>query len=302
MDKIGLITITYNSADVVEPFLNCIWQQTYTNFRLYVVDNSSVDNTVSILKKDNDKRLFLIENKENYGVAKANNQAISNAIADGCDQILIINNDVTFEPALLEKMLEFQSMNNCSLVVPKIMYYDNPKKIWYAGSWFLRHNGHLPIHRGMHEIDGGQYDKILEVEYAPTCCLLVRKEVFEDVGVMNEKYFVYFDDVDFCYRILQDGNHKIFYYPHVDFFHKVGSLTKSFYKSKKKIFRGDFFIKQNIANHVYFLKQIGSFSAYLFIVWLFFKNNIRFFINSKIRKNISTWWLINKSYFRGLRM
>ena len=83
MDKIGLITITYNSADVVEPFLNCIWQQTYTNFRLYVVDNSSVDNTVSILKKDNDKRLFLIENKENYGVAKANNQAISNAIADG---------------------------------------------------------------------------------------------------------------------------------------------------------------------------------------------------------------------------
>ena len=302
MDRLGLITITYNSAAVVEPFLNCIWQQTYTNFRLYVVDNSSVDNTVSILQKENDKRLFLIENKENYGVAKANNQAISNAIADGCDQILIINNDVTFEPALLEKMLEFQSKNNCSLVVPKIMYYDNPNKIWYAGSWFLSYNGYLPIHRGMSEIDLGQYDKISEVEYAPTCCLLVRKEVFEDIGVMNEKYFVYFDDVDFCYRLLKDGKHKIFYCPHVDFFHKVGSLTKSFYKNKKKIFRGDFFIKQNIANHVYFLKQIGSFSAYLFIVWLFFKNNIRFLINSKIRKNISTWWLINKSYFRGLRM
>jgi len=181
-----------------------------------------------------------------------------------------------------------------------MMYYDNPNHIWYAGSWFIKKKGYLPLHRGMKELDEGQYNKTIDVEYAPTCCLLVKKEVFQDVGLMDEKYFVYFDDTDFSYRVWTDGRHKMLYYPNVEFYHKVGSLTKSFEKSEKKIYRGDFFLQQNTKNHIYFLKKIGGVFSYTFIVWLFFKNNIRFIINPQIRKNISTWWLINKSYFQGL--
>ena len=140
------------------------------------------------------------------------------------------------------------------------------------------------------------------MEYAPTCCLLAKKEVFEDVGLMNEKYFVYFDDTDFSYRVWKDGRHKMLYFPFVEFYHKVGSLTKSFDKQKERTYRGDFFIKQNTRNHVYFLKQIGGVFSFFFIFWLFFKNNIKFVINSQIRKNLSTWWLINKSYFEGILM
>ena len=94
MDKIGLVTITYNSADVLQPFLDCVWKQTHDNLDLYVVDNSSNDSTLSILKKDNDSRLFVIENEINFGVAKANNQGIIKAIEDGFNQIMIINNYV----------------------------------------------------------------------------------------------------------------------------------------------------------------------------------------------------------------
>ena len=93
------------------------------------------------------------------------------------------------------------------------------------------------------------------------------------------------------------------YYPNVEFYHKVGSLTKSFkneWNGKKKVYRGDFFLRQNTKNHIYFLKKIGGVFSYTFIVWLFFKNNIRFVVNPQIRKNISTWWLINNSYFQGL--
>ena len=132
--------------------------------------------------------------------------------------------------------------------------------------------------------------------------MLVAKKVFEDVGTMNEKYFVYFDDVDFLYRILMDGRHKIYYCPNIKFYHKVGSLTNSFNNKNQTVYRGDFFIKQTTKNHVYFLKQIGGIYSYLFIFWLFFKNNIRFLINPNIRKDFSTWILINKSYFEGLRM
>ena len=302
MDKIGLVTITYNSADVLQPFLDCVWQQSHNNLVLYIIDNDSEDDTHLILEKENDVRLQIINNSSNFGVAKANNIAIKRAIADDCDQVLIINNDVEFEATLIEKLLQLQDERSCSLVTPKMMYYDNPNHIWYAGSWFIKKKGYLPLHRGMKEIDEGYFDKIVEVEYAPTCCLLAKKEVFQDVGMMDEKYFVYFDDTDFSYRVWKDGRHKIFYCPNVKFYHKVGSLTKSFNMEEEKIFRGDFFIQQNTKNHIYFLKKIGGLFAYAFIAWLFLKNNIRFIVNPQIRKNFKTWLLINTSYFEGLKM
>ncbi len=302
MAKVGLVTITYNSGDVLPQFLDCVWKQSHENLLLYVVDNASSDSTLSILDNSPDSRLHVIKNDKNFGVAKANNQGITKAISDGCNQLLIINNDVEFEVTLIEKLLNAQKESNCSLVSPKMMYFDDSKHIWYAGSWFNKSKGYLPLHRGMRELDNGQYNKIIEVEYAPTCCLLAKKEVFVDVGFMNEKYFVYFDDTDFSYRVWKDGRHKMYYYPYVDFFHKVGSLTKSFNKEEKMVYRGDFFIKQNTRNHVFFLKQVGGVFSYIFIFWLFFKNNIRFVTNSRIRKNAATWRLINKSYFEGLLM
>jgi GT2 family glycosyltransferase len=300
MDKIGLVTITFNSADVLQPFLDCVWKQTYKNLLLYVVDNASKDATRSILKNVSDPRLKVVNNEKNFGVAKANNQGIKKALAEGCDQVLLINNDVEFENTLIEKLIRAQKKKQCSLVTPKMMYYDNPNHIWYAGSWFVKNKGYLPLHRGLCKLDKGQYNDTVQVQYAPTCCLLIKKQVFTDIGLMDEKYFVYFDDTDFSYRVWKDGRHKLFYYPHVKFYHKVGSLTKSFSKEEKNTYRGDFFLKQNTKNHIYFLKKIGGVFAYGYIVWLFFKNNIKFFINPKIKKNTATWWLINKSYFQGV--
>ncbi len=300
MEKIGLVTITYNSSKVIKPFLECVWKQTHNNLQLYIIDNTSFDGTMEILEKEQDERLCIIRNTSNFGVAKANNQGVKKAIEDGCDQVLIINNDVEFETNLIKKLLQVQKEKDCSLVTPKMMYYDNPKHIWYGGSWFIKRKGYLPLHRGMKELDTGQYDKIEEVEYSPTCCLLAKKEIFKDIGFMDEKYFVYFDDTDFSFRVWKDGRHKMYFAPNVEFFHKVGSLTKSFNTQKTKIYRGDFFIKQTTRNHIYFLKKIGGMYSYLFIFWLFFKNNIRFIINPQIRKNFKIWWLINKSYFEGL--
>ena len=297
MDKIGIVTITYNSEKVLVPFIDCIVKQTYSNFILYVVDNNSSDNTCDLLSEIHDERVVLIKNQKNLGVAKGNNQGILKSIDDNCDQILLINNDVEFESKLLEKLILAQEKSNSSIISPKINYFSSKNKIWYAGSWFDKKRGFLPIHRGMGEIDYGQYNKVEQIEYSPTCCCLILKKVFEDVGLMDEDYFVYFDDTDFSYRILNDGRHKMIYYPFIKFYHKVGSLTNSF---DKKQYRGDFFIEQNISNHIFFLKKIGSLFAYIYICWMFFRNNIRFFVNPRFKKNLSTLLLINKSYFVGL--
>jgi len=300
LERIGVVTITYNSSDVLLPFLDCLKEQTYSNFLLYIVDNASIDGTLDILEKYSDIQIVVIKNKFNLGVARANNQGIQRALEDDCTQIMLMNNDVEFESGLIFKLMKSQNENSCSIVTPKMLYYDQPDKIWYAGSWFNKSKGYLPVHRGMGEIDVGQFDKLLAVEYSPTCCCLIKKEVFYDIGFMNESYFVYFDDTDFFYRVYKDQRHKIFYYPFVSFFHKIGSLTKSFVNEGGRNYRGDFFLQQNTINHVYFLKQIGGLFAYLFIFWLFFKNNIQFVIRSNIKKSFAVWLLINKSYFKGL--
>ena len=302
MDQVGLVTITYNSAKVLPSFLECVWKQTFSNFLLYVIDNASNDDTINILQEQKDDRLRVILNKNNVGVAAGNNQGIKNAISDNCNQVLIINNDVEFEQFLLENLLVFQRKNKCSIVAPKIKYYNTQDTIWYAGSHFDLLKGYLPVHRGMRKKDIGQFDSIKIVEYAPTCCVLLCKNVFLDVGYMDEKFFVYFDDVDFFYRVLKDKRHKLYYYPHAKFYHKVGSLTDSISQENSNNYRGDFFLKQNIKNHIYFLKKIGGGLSYFFIFWFLFRNNIRFFISSNIRKDFSTFILINKAYLSGIRM
>ena len=302
MEKIGLVTITYNSADVIRGFLDSILKQSFKNFEIFLIDNDSQDDTEKVVFQYEDDRINFIKNSENVGVAKANNQGIKRALQANCSQVLIINNDVEFEDKLLEKMLCIQKQKKCSLVAPKMMYFDKPDHIWYAGSFFLKRKGYLPIHIGIHQKDEGQYDGVYPVEYAPTCCLLVRKKVFEDVGMMDEKYFVYFDDTDFLYRVFKDARHKLYFFSDVKFYHKVGSLTKSIENKQKNEFRGDFFIKQNTRNHIYFLKKIGGVYAYIFIVFLFIKNNLRVFTNPKIRCNYRTWKLINQSFFEGIKM
>lgn len=303
MEKIGVVTITFNSAKVLPGFFRSLWSQCYSNFTLYIIDNGSNDETKSIINFENNNRVVFIENEQNEGVAKANNQGIKRALDEGCDYVLLMNNDVEFEQNLLTKLVSGLQQQSASIVTPKMMYYDPVDVIWFAGSWFNKSKGIIPLHRGINEKDVGQYDKIEQIEYAPTCCVLIRKKVFQDVGLMDEKYFVYFDDTDFFYRVLLNKKHKVYYLPDMQFFHKVGSLTKSNASSKERNpVRGDFFINQNIRNHNYYLRKHGGIFGWGFIFILFWKWNIKFLFARGIRRDFRTFRLINNAYLKGLFM
>ena len=299
MEKIGVVTVTYNSENVIKPFLENLYAQSFTNFNLYIIDNASTDSTLDILNNLNDNRICQIRNENNLGVAAANNIGIKKALLDKCTHVLIANNDIEFNTKLLENMLSSFKKNNCGLVTPKIMYYNDKNKIWYAGGGFKKSNGYLPYHNGFNQNQTDLEYLSCYVDYAPTCCLLVKSEVFKEIGLMDEKYFVYFDDTDFMYRIKKNKKYKLFYDSHYCIFHKVGSLTKSIPHDKENNFKSDFFLKQNTRNHVYFLRKNISVYNYMFCFFLFIKNNLRFFFSSRIKKDISTFLLINKSYFKG---
>lgn len=300
MKKIGLVTITYNSAVVIEPFIQCVLAQTHTHFILYIIDNISSDNSLVLIKKYTDDRIVIIENKENVGVAAGNNQGILSALQDNCDEILIINNDVEFEATLLEKLSAQMKTLNGSLIAPKMKYYPETNLIWWAGTKFNELDGCMTHHIGMQQEDKGQYDTIEKMDYAPTCCVLIKKEVFENIGLFDEKYFAYFDDTDFFYRIYKQKKYALYYYPFIDFYHKVGGLSNMKDGGAKKFKFNDNFIRLFTRNQVYYLKKHQNILGWLNIIYLFFRMNLRFLISGKYRRNLSTFFLLQKSFWQGL--
>lgn len=299
--KIGIVTVTYNSSSVLDDFFTSIEQQDYSNFNLYIIDNKSVDDTISKIEDWDFKSKTLVKNGNNLGVAAGNNQGISLALKEGCDLVLLLNNDTVFEDKLLSKLVETHNSYGSSIVVPKMNYFSPSNMIWYAGGFFNRKKAYLNYHRGQGELDINQYNIDDKIEYAPTCCALIHKSVFEDVGMMDEKYFVYFDDTDFFFRVLKHGKHEARYRHDIHFLHKIGSLTNSRNKDKPKKY-GEFFIQQNSKNHVYFLRKQKSFKAYVNLIYLWFYLTIRFFVSNRFEKKWSVFYIIQSSYFQGFKM
>lgn len=254
MAKIGIVTVLYNSASVLEDYFNTLSEQTFKDFVLYVIDNKSPDDSLAMsykyaeLYKDCYKTV-IIENDKNYGIAKGNNQGIIRSLADGCDYVLLSNNDVVFKKDTIALMLNGITKCNVGLVVPKIFFYDT-NLIWAAGGFFKYLSGGTN-HIGYAKEDNGQYEQIKEVSYAPTCVMLIDKKVFHEVGLMDEDYFVYYDDTDFIYRTHR-AKIKLLYLPEPVVYHKESFCTGGM--------KSDFSLRYNARNAVYFaLKNFSIF-------------------------------------------
>jgi len=222
--KIGVVTVTYNSAAMLDEFFASLDAQTYRQFCLISVDNASSDSTVLLLNAQPGAEQLVIANVANVGVAAANNQGIRAAIEVGCEFVLLINNDVVLGPDLLAELIRGLTDHSCEMAVPLIYFSDPPDRIWTAGGSFQPWLGFRIHHRGSNEKDRGQYHQPAKIDYAPTCCVLIRREVFRRIGLMDERYFVYADDVDFMYRARKAGV-AMYYLPRGKLWHKVNGLT-----------------------------------------------------------------------------
>lgn len=260
---VGIVTVTYNSERVLEDFLGSIISQCYTDFKLYLVDNASSDGTLDYLKNVSDDRIEIIKNATNLGVAEGNNQGIRAALADGCRFVLLINNDTVFGATLLGDMLSEIDSYGCEMVVPKMFFHDDPNRIWCAGGAFRRMRGYASLHFGEGELDKGQFSVSRTIEYCPTCCTLIRAVVFEKIGMMDSKYFVYWDDTDFCYRAMKHGLRMV-YSPSIKLWHKVSSLTGG----KVSLFSQYY----GTRNKVYFLlkhRPVAEVILHLWVYWIY---------------------------------
>lgn len=285
---VGVVTVTYNSGRVIDDFMKSILAQTYAHFRLYVIDNTSSDDTLERIRCYGDARTVIVANQVNAGVAEGNNIGIRAALRDGCGLVLLINNDTVFDPDLLSKLAEGLQKHGCEMIVPKILFFDRPDTIWYAGGYFnmLRGSG---SHFGLGRRDNGEFDLTRTVSYGPTCCMLIKGEVFDRVGLMDSTYFLYFDDTDFCLRAYRAGV-KFFYLPSARMMHKESSLTGG---------PSGFSLRYITRNHIYYLLKnyplkmcfyAPTFYIYLLLKYLLFLRKPKLF------------WAVQKAFWEGFSL
>jgi GT2 family glycosyltransferase len=259
--KIGVATVLFNSEGVLPDFLDSLRKQTYSRFTVYAVDNASTDQSGDICAGF-DADIVLTRNQENVGFAAATNQGITQAISDGCEYVLILNNDVLFPPEFFAELVKGLVNNKADLVAPLTYYFDSPNVIWAAGGRLQHLLGYRPVHLGMCESDHGQFVRDQKIEFAPGSAILARRDVFARVGFFDEAFFTYWEDVDFAVRALRAGL-QMFLIPRAKLWHKVSSLAGM---------NSQFQRYYAVRNHAFYIhKHCGAFhSAVLSFAYLTF--------------------------------
>ena len=221
--RIGVVTVLFDSSSVLPGFFASLASQEHQDFHVWAVDNASTDDSVTQCRAQGD-RFTVIANPTNLGVAAGNNQGIHAALDAGCEYVLLLNNDVEFGPELFARLVNGIHANSCAMTAPIMYYFDRPDVIWAAGGRFQPLLGYRCYHLQDGVEDVGQFTAPRRVQHAPTCCVLFKRSVFETVGFMDERYFVYHDDTDFMLRCLK-ANQRLILLPQAKLLHKVSSLT-----------------------------------------------------------------------------
>lgn len=256
--KVAIVTVNYNGKKDTLELLESCKKLTIDNVQLkmIVVDNGSTDGLVGELIQHSPD-VTVLQNGENLGFAGGYNRGMKYAQIWGADYTLIINNDCLIKDHnLLDGLIKTaESDEKIGLVSPKIYFApgfefykdryrtsDKGHVIWYAGGHF-DWNHIQAVHKGIDQVDQGQYDKVEEVDFISGACMLIKSQVAEAVGLFDEKLFAYFEDVDFLKRV-KEARFKFFYNGKVAIYHKVsqtagiGSPITDYYHTRNRLTLG----------------------------------------------------------------
>lgn len=223
---VGIILVNYNNSQDTIECIETLSLVTYKNKHLIVVDNGSSDDSLIILKKYEKKGDFkLISAEINNGFSAGNNIGIRKAKQLMCQYILLLNNDTLVDKDFLTHLMQFHEKNeDCMVSTAKIYYANTNNKIWYAGGDINKVTGKVRHYR-YNEIEySKENNKAINVTFASGCCLCFNICILKNIGMLDEDYFLYHEDVDFCCRI-KKAKLKIYYIPKAIIYHKVSSST-----------------------------------------------------------------------------
>jgi len=190
---------------------------TYPCYRIVLVDNGSTDGT-TLAVREYWPVVELITNTTNQGFARAVNQGLSHAFEHGADMAFLLNNDTLAAPDILEQLLMAYS-EAVGILAPKIFYMTEPQRIWSFGGrrhpFTLEKTGDP---RG--QLDGVTWSRMMECDYLVGCAMLIPRHTWERTGGFDERYFIYYEDMDFSQRVQATGL-RLLAVPNAHLWHKV---------------------------------------------------------------------------------
>jgi len=237
MRKVTIVIVNYNG-----------WKDTHDCLKslgdipdIVVVDNNSRDDSVAKLKnwiKENDKsNVKLVELTNNKGFSGGNNVGIRLALKNKSDYVLLLNNDTVVDQKLVTKLVNRAETDSKIGIVGSKIYFSKGyeyhksrykqselgKVIWFAGGKIDWKNMYA-FHRGVDEVDMGQYDISDDTDFITGCCMLIKREVVEKIGYLDDNLYLYLEDLDYCLRARQAG-YKLIYESTANLWHKNASSS-----------------------------------------------------------------------------
>lgn len=270
---VSVIVLNYNGKGHLEACLSSIKRTKYSNFEVILVDNGSSDGSVDLVRKKF-KWTKIIANDENLGFAEGNNIGYENSRGK---YIVLLNNDTSVDPMWLSEMVKIlEKDKKIGACACKVKLFYNRDLLNSAGIeldiYGFAFSRGLPS-RNNYEKDTGQYDKLEEVFSAYGAAMMVRRSVIEEVGLFNPDYKMWFEEVDFCWRLRLAG-YKIFYTPKAVVYHKLFSTRKiAVFSKNQKLFLERNRLRAMLQNYsletlikvlpFYFLLKSSEFLLYL---------------------------------------
>jgi len=262
MKRVSIITVNFNHSYVTDELLNSIRDKnSYVNIEIIVVDNGSADNPVPQWQIKYPEANF-IRSEINLGFAGGNNLGLAAATGD---YLFFVNNDTEFTEGLIDILVNtLNSHPSIGVISPKLLYYDQPTMLQYAGYTPMNYITARNSCIGQFETDQGQYDQLVgPTGFAHGAAMMVTRRAIEKAGPMAENFFLYYEELDWADRIRHNG-FEVWVNMKATIFHKesvsVGkkSALKEYYMNRNRIL----FIRRNAP----FVKAILFYIYFLLVV------------------------------------
>jgi hypothetical protein len=219
-----VVVLNWNLPDETIACVDSVRASSVSDIEIIIVDNGSADRSVERFQERFGDAVRIIENAENLGFAAGVNVGIREALAAGAESVLVLNNDTFVDADMICRLASLAAQSPRSGVIgPVIYYYDRPQRVWRFGD---REYRWLPVPLQLQEGALSRADqKPFRLDYVTACGMLIRRQVFEEIGLFDERYFMYFEDADFCRRAREAG-YEVWCVPQARMWHKV-SLSAS---------------------------------------------------------------------------
>jgi len=241
--RTAVIILNWNSQQMTSDCIRSLLAMDATSYEVVLVDNGSSDGSVQSLAREF-PGITVLPQDHNLGFAAGCNVGIRHALARGMEYILLLNNDTYVAPDFIREMLSrMEDDARIAVVCPKIYFANHPNLLWYAGADFGLWTGGSK-HRGWKKIDRGQFDHHQEITQATGCAMLVRCNTLSKVGLLDERFWAYAEDLDWSLRFLKQG-YRLAFAPKAHLWHHDGATSVKSMGSGSQAIR-QFFSTRNL--------------------------------------------------------